>query len=302
MTVQRRPAAEIDVDEALVGALLADQHPDLAERPLRLLGSGWDNVLYRLGDDLVVRLPRRRAGVDLVLHEQRWLPGLAPTLPLPVPTPVRIGTPGSGYAWPWSICQWVEGDSALVSPPADPAATASTLARFLAALHRPAPADAPPNPYRGVPLPDCDARVRERTAALDGMVDGGALLAVWDRLVATPPWPGPALWIHGDLHPGNLVIDRGALAGVIDFGDVTSGDPATDLAVAWMLLPGEHRDAFRRAAGRGDDTDTWARARGWALNLGLAYLLHSADAPGYGELGLRTLGNVLADGAPGAVR
>lgn len=300
MTVQRRPASEVDVDEALVQALLVEQHPDLADQTLRSTGSGWDNVLYRLGDDLVVRLPRRQAGVDLVRHEQRWLPVLAPTLPLPVPTPVRVGTPGAGYPWPWSICRWMEGDSALVSPPVNPAATASALGGFLAALHRPGPPDAPPNPYRGVPLPECDARVRERTAALDGVVDGGALLAVWEGLVATRPWTGPALWIHGDLHPGNLVVRRRAVVGVIDFGDITSGDPATDLAVAWMLLPGEHRDAFRRAAGRGDDTDTWARARGWALNLGLAYLMHSADAPSYGDLGLRTLAAVCSDDTPGA--
>lgn len=294
MALQPGPEAEVEVTEELVRALLADQHPDLAPLPLRPVGSGWDNAILRLGDDLVVRLPRRHAGVALVEHEQRWLPGLAATLPLPVPAPVRTGAPGPGYPWPWSICRWMPGRSALEAPPTDPA-TATVLGTFLAALHHPAPADAPANPFRGVPLAVCDPVVRERLGHLGDEVDAPALLALWDRLVGTPPWPGPPVWVHGDLHPGNLVVRAGALAGVIDFGDITSGDPATDLAVAWTLLGPADRPALRAAAGREGDAATWARARAWALHLGCAYLLHSGDRPAYGALGRRALAAVLAD-------
>lgn len=295
MTPANRPAAEVDVDLPLVRDLLAEQRPDLADRPLALLAEGWDNVLVAVGDDLVARLPRRTAAAALVDHEQRWLPELAPRLPLPVPVPVHLGAPTATYPWAWSIVPWVPGRSALDEPPADPEAAAEALGAFLAALHRPAPADAPPNPYRGVPLAERAETDGERLDRLAGVVDAPALRAVWDDALAVPGWEGPPVWLHGDLHPGNLVVDAGRLAAVIDFGDITSGDPATDLAVAWGLLPPPARRVLRRAAGYGDDDRTWARARGWALVLGVAYLAHSADAPAYGTLGHRMLDAVLAD-------
>ncbi|MGI8938337.1 MAG: aminoglycoside phosphotransferase family protein [Iamia sp.] len=294
MALEPSPAAEVDVSMDLVRELLVDQHPDLADLPLREVPSGWDNVIARIGDDLVARLPRREAAVALIHHEQRWLPDLAPALPLPVPDPVRTGVPGRGFPWRWSICRWMPGRSALDQPPTDPA-TAVTLGAFLAALHRPAPPNPPPNPYRGVPLAVCDPVVRDRLDRLSGEVDAPALRALWERLVTTPPWSGPPLWIHGDLHPGNLVVHDGALTGVIDFGDIAAGDPATDLAVAWTLLSAKDRAAFRAAAGRTDDPDTWARARAWAVHLGCAYLLSSSDRPEYGAMGRRALSEALAD-------
>ena len=290
------PAAEIAVDEALVRALLQAQHPDLARWPLRRLANGWDNVLFRLGDELVVRLPRRELAVPLVAHEQRWLPELAPRLPLPVPVPVRVGRPGAGYPWPWSVCAWMPGESALVAPPTDPGATADTLGRFLAALHVPAPADAPHNPFRGIPLADRQVRTLDALERLGDAVDGPRLRALWHELAATPVWSGPPVWVHGDTHPGNLVVHEGRLSAVVDFGDLCSGDPASDLAVAWMLLPHEHHDAFRAAAGAGGDDDLWTRARAWALALGLVLRADSADNPPYLALGTRTLAAVLTDG------
>lgn len=297
MSLEPSPAAEVDIDVDLVRALLADQHPDLADRPLRPLGSGWDNAIVRVGEDLLVRLPRRAAAVPLVTNEQRWLPALAPRLPLPVPVPIRTGRASERYPWPWSVCRWMPGRSALDAPPSDPA-TAATLGRFLAALHEPAPTDAPANPFRGVALAICDPVVRRRIDRLGSEVDGPALLALWERLAATPPWPGPPVWIHGDLHPGNLVVDGGSLVGVIDFGDITSGDPATDLAVAWTLLDPRDRPVLRASAGHAEDPDTWDRARGWAVHLGCAYLLSSADRPAYAALGRRALASALADDAP----
>jgi len=294
------PPAEVEIDEELVRRLLAAQHPDLADRPLALLASGWDNVLYRLGDDLLVRLPRRQAAVDLIRAEQRWLPMLAPRLPLPIPVPVRIGTPDGDYPWPWSVGRYLPGASALAvildGGHIDHASVAATLGRFCAALHTPADDDAPHNPFRGIPLADRDAMTRQRIDQVESLIDTAAALELWERSLATPAWAGAALWLHGDLHPGNLVVDDGRITAVIDFGDITSGDPATDLAVAWMLFPPEHRPTFRTAAGpAAADDDTWARARGWALALGLAILASSADNPAYHQLATRTLAAVFGD-------
>jgi aminoglycoside phosphotransferase (APT) family kinase protein len=288
------PAAEVDIDEGLVRALLEEQHPDLAGLALRPLANGWDNVLLRLGDDLVVRLPRRELAVPLVEHEQRWLPELAPRLPLPIPAPVRVGRPSTRFPWPWSVVPWMPGRSALEAPIDDLAAAAEELGGFLRALHRPAPADAPPNPVRGIPLAERDDRTLASIDALAGEIDAAAIHRLWARLRDAPAWDGRPVWVHGDLHPGNLVVDGGELVAVVDFGDLTAGDPACDLAVAWMLLPHEHRAAFRASAGA-EDERLWTRARGWALALGLVTIASSADNPAYAAHGRRTLAAVLSD-------
>jgi len=292
------PAAEIVVEPALVRALLVEQQPDLQGLPLTAAGSGWDNTLYRLGEALVVRLPRRAEAVALIEHEQRWLPELAPLLPLPVPVPVRRGRPGCGFPWPWSIVPWLPGDDAIIAPVRDTASAALALGAFVRAMHRPAPPAAPVNPYRGVPLEQRTAMVSDRLVQLEGIVESAPVRAMWNELVSTPPWPGPPLWIHGDLHPGNLLVHDGRLAAVIDFGDVTSGDPATDLAIAWMLLPSSTRLSFREAAAdpaQPIDDDTWTRARGWALAFGLIFLASSRHNPTMAALGRTTIDAVLVD-------
>lgn len=279
---ENKPRSEVDLDAALVRALLTDQHPDLADQPISLVAEGWDNAIFRLGDQLCVRLPRRQVAVALVEHEQRWLPGLASRLPLPIAAPVRVGRTSSRYPWPWSICQWFPGSTALAAPPADTTAAAGVLGALLAALHRPAPADAPDNPYRGVPLAARAEATLERLARLDGHVDLDvhAIEATWQRLAETDPSDGPAVWLHGDLHPENILVHEGRLSAVIDFGDLTSGDPAADLSVAWMLFDAADRAVFRDAAGSIDDA-TWDRAKGWALTLAIAYLASGADTPGF---------------------
>jgi aminoglycoside phosphotransferase (APT) family kinase protein len=185
----------------------------------------------------------------------------------------------------------------MTTPPADPVRAARVLGRFVRALHRPAPADAPPNPYRGVPLADRDeatrARIDELADRMPSAVDPGRLRAAWDAHVALPPWDGPPLWLHGDLHAHNVVVRDGETTAVIDFGDITAGDPATDLFVAWMLLPPDARPVFQAAAAA--DDLTWARARGWALTLALAYVGGSQSTPDFVALGHRTLEAVLAD-------
>jgi aminoglycoside phosphotransferase (APT) family kinase protein len=287
------PAAEVDIDDELVRSLLAHQAPALSSLPLRLLANGWDNVLFHLGDELVVRLPRREAAAVLVEHEQRWLPDLAARLPLPIPTPVHSGRPGDGYPWRWSVVPWFEGASALEQPPRDLSATATTLGRFLRALHTPAPVDAPPNPFRGVPLIERSSRVDDALVALADTIDAEGARGLWSRLVDTPPWSGEPVWLHGDLHPGNVVVRDGALAAVVDWGDITSGDPATDLAVGMLFTP-DTRLVFRAAAGHVDDA-TWSRARAWAVALGLAYLANSADNPSFAGLGRRVVNAALRD-------
>ncbi|WP_234313846.1 aminoglycoside phosphotransferase family protein [Streptomyces sp. NBRC 109706] len=292
MNANDMPSAEVSVSVELVRRLLADQHPDLAELDIEVLANGWDNLVCRLGRDHLVRLPRRAASAGLVVHEQRWLPGLAQRLPLPVPAPVRIGRPGHGYPWAWSVLPFLPGEIAARTPPADPGAAGRVLGGFLAALHLPAPGDAPANPSRGIPLAGRTARVLAQLPQVADPVERATALRVWQSVTAVPAWDGPPVWLHGDLHPANILVDHGAVAAVIDFGDITAGDPATDLAVAWMLLPAPGRAVFRRAYGRADD-NTWARARGWALALALVFLAHSADNPLMAGIGRRTLNAAL---------
>ena len=291
------PAAEVSVSPDLVRRLLAAQQPDLAHLPVRVMAYGWDNLMYRLGDELAVRLPRRAAAAGLIVHEQRWLPVVAPRLPLPVPVPVRAGRAALGYPWPWSVVPFLPGGLAAREPPADPADAAASLAGFLAALHTPAPPDAPANPHRGIPLAERAAVVTGNLSVLGGLVDRRAVTRAWRAALAAPVWGGAPVWLHGDLHPANILVHRGRISAVIDFGDITAGDPATDLSVAWMLLPaGCHRafrDAYHAAGGPADGGGIWARARGWALALSLACLANSADNPLIAAMGRRTMDAVL---------
>jgi aminoglycoside phosphotransferase (APT) family kinase protein len=281
-----------EIDGELVRRLLAEQHPDLAALPVTFAGHGWDNDLFRLGDELVARLPRRVEAAPLVEHELRWLPALVADLPSPADgglstsAPVRAGAPGCGYPWSWCISRWLPGDAAVGAPIDDPHDAARRLGRFLRAFHRPAPDDAPANPFRGIPLAARSERLALALAEVAGLgrslgpgVTADDIERRWSELEATPPWPGPALWLHGDLHLANLIVDDGQLVAVIDFGDLTSGDPATDLAVAWLALPDAARPTLRAEAGDIDD-DTWRRAEGWAVALSVSYLAGApADSP-----------------------
>jgi aminoglycoside phosphotransferase (APT) family kinase protein len=290
------PEAEVPVDPALAVALVASQHPDLLG-PVRPVAEGWDNAVLRLGDDLAVRLPRRRLGAELVAGEVEWLPRLAPLLPLEVPAAVRVGGPDDalGYPFPWAIVRWVDGEAALgLEAGLGTGALVDALAGFLDALGCiDPPDDAPRNPWRGVPLADRSEALEGRIDRLPSDVDRGAVRSAWQRALAVGPAPGPPRWVHGDLHPGNLVVRGGRLVGVIDWGDLTAGDAACDLGVAWMLLDADGRTALR--ARLGVDAPSWERARGNALAHAVAVLAHSADAPAMAAMGRRTLDAVLAD-------
>jgi aminoglycoside phosphotransferase (APT) family kinase protein len=271
------PAAEVEVAEDLLTQLLRQQHPDLAKLSVRRVANGWDNVVFRLGPNLAVRMPRRAAGVECLRNEVRWLPGLAAGLPLPVPQVLRNGVAGAGYPWPWAVCHWVPGRPSTQAPFRDPVAAAAALADFQRALHRPAPAQAPGNPVRGIALADRAEALGRARAMLPGVWNRN-LDRLWELALAAPVHAGPRIWLHGDPHPGNLVTRAGQLAGVIDFGDICAGDPATDLAVAWLAFPATAHGPLREHAdelGPG----TWLRAAGWSIALAMAIAANSADHP-----------------------
>ncbi|PVU81779.1 phosphotransferase (plasmid) [Cellulomonas sp. WB94] len=290
------PPAEVDVTVDLVRRLLRGQHPDLAELPLRVVANGWDNVTLRLGDALAVRVPRRAMAAQLVRHEQRWLPVLAPRLGVDIPVPVRIGHPADEMPWGWSVVPWFAGTMVASVPVAARSTLARPLAEVLARLHAPAPDDAPSNPVRGVSLRTRDDAVRARLDA--GHVPGAHRVGrLWDELLDTPSWAGPALWIHGDPHPLNLLAGAdGGLGAILDFGDVTAGDPATDLATVWMTFDAAGREEFRATTTTlsGTDPHTWRRARGWALSFATVFLAHGDDEPLMRHIGEHTLREVLA--------
>ncbi|MFG3015693.1 aminoglycoside phosphotransferase family protein [Streptomyces cinerochromogenes] len=272
---------EIEITADLVRDLLRDHHPDLAGLPLELGARGWDNQLWRLGDDLAVRLPWATLSADALLRkEHEWLPALAPRLPLPVPVPQRLSEPSERFPRPWLVTTWVPGTPADRAPATRAAEAADALAAFLTALHRPAPEGAPTGRDRGGPLAghaEGFAQQLASAAELGLVPDPDAVRAVWEDAVTAPDWTGPALWLHGDLHPANVLTADGTFCGVIDFGDLFAGDPACDLAAAWLLLPDGAVDRFHEAYQPAPDPATLRRARGWAVLKALA-CLHIGEA------------------------
>ena len=262
------------IDVPLARRLIATQFPHWADREVTPVErSGVDNATYRLGDDLLMRLPRFARWVGQVEREQTWLPRLAPHLPLPIPVPEAEGVPGEGYPFPWSVYRWLPGRAADPARIPDLVAAARTLAGFFRALQAVDPAGGPPpewsNGFRGAALADerdspaVESRIRDRIAALEGLTDTDALTAVYETARAAPAWERPPVWIHGDPAPGNLLTEGGKISAVIDFGTLAVGDPACDLIVAWTLLDAPGRAAFR--AELEIDDATWARGRAWGL-------------------------------------
>ncbi|WP_369241769.1 aminoglycoside phosphotransferase family protein [Streptomyces sp. R21] len=263
-------ADEVHLDASLVRRLLAAQFPQWADLPLkRFPSTGTVNALFRLGDDMAVRMPRVPAGADDVDKEHHWLPRLAPLLPLRVPEILALGAPGEGYPWSWTVQRWLDGEPPMAGHLADPRALAADLGDFVAAMQQ---VDLPGGPpaYRGGPLATVDAETRSAIKELRGTIDTAAATAAWEAALSVPVWSGPPLWLHSDLMPGNLLTHRGRLTAVLDFGTLGTGDPACDLIAAWYLLPAEARDTFRRATGA--DDAAWLRGRGWALSMGLHQL------------------------------
>lgn len=289
-------ADEVATDASLVRRLLAAQFADWADLPIeRVPSAGTDNAIYRLGNDMAVRLPRTRWATGQVEREHRWLPRLAPHLPLAIPTQLAMGVPALGYPWRWAVYRWLEGENATHDRIADLREAATDLARFIAVLQR---IDATGGPRegrsRGVPLAERDGPTRAAIAALQGVLDTDAVTVQWEEALRAPVWPGPDVWLHGDLNEGNLLVQNGRLSAVIDFGTMAVGDPACDLMVAWTLLTAETREVFRTALPF--DDATWTRGRGWALSWGLIVLpYYKHTNPGLCRIAEYTIGEVLGD-------
>lgn len=268
--------AEITAD--FITGLLRDQHPDLADLPVALGALGWDNQLWRLGEDLAVRLPWATDDADeLLLKEHDLLPDLAARLTLPIPVPTRLGRPSKLFPRTWIVTTWVPGEPADRAPATDGIAAANALAAFLSALHRPAPPTAPVGRHgRGGSLSASSGGVAHflSEAINRGLVaEPEKLRDVWEDAASAPDWSGAPTWIHADLHPANVLTKDGSFCGVIDFGDMCAGDPACDLGAAWLLLPDGVIDRFFQEYLPGADEATMRRARGWALSKALVCLI-----------------------------
>ncbi|WP_374470553.1 aminoglycoside phosphotransferase family protein [Phenylobacterium sp.] len=284
------------IDEALVRRLIATQFPQWADLPVRAVEpGGWDNRTFRLGDELGVRMPGARRYAAAVEKEQRWLPRLAPHLPLPIPEPVGLGEPGEGYPHPWSVFRWLQGETAEQAPPGDLIAFAEDLADLLRAFQAADATDGPPagahSFHRGGDLAVYAEETEAALARFDG--DAGAARALWDAALASR-WAEPPVWVHGDLAPSNLLVRGGRLAAVIDFGQLSVGDPACDYGIAWTFLDTPARAAFR--ARLDPDPETWARAKGWTLWKALIVVTGQAGVNDrQTPLWRRALAEVLAD-------
>ena len=287
------------IDEDLVHGLLRAQRPDLAELPLRYYGRGWGNEMWRLGEELALRIPRTENAPELLRREYSRLPELASRLPLPVPTPLFLGEPSALFPQPWSVVTWVAGE------PADRAEiknaeSVAVLGDFLRALYS---ADVPNDlGWSGKTRHLCGGsnRFSEEATELLGEDRVRTLEEIWQDGAGAPKWSGPAVWIHGDLHPANVVTQDGALAGVIDFGELGPGDPAADLIAAWTLLPSGSTSEFFAHYGEVDEA-TMRRARACAVSTG-SFVLQMAingmrglpgGKPGWLAAGRKTLDRVL---------
>lgn len=291
---------ELDVPPALVRRLLAAQHPQWADLPLTVAGEwGTDHAMYRLGDDLVVRLPRIGWAVKAVAAEQRWLPFLGPQLPVEIPEVVATGEPGEGYPWPWTVLAWIEGEHPPTVDWWGAEQLAVHLARFNRAVAALDPTDgpiagSPGGPQRGIPIRLRDEQVRGCIAQVADEFDADGLLAAWEADAFVADHEGDPVWVHGDLTPGNLLLREGRLTGVLDFGGVSVGDPAVGLLPAWNLFAGQARRTFRDSSDA--DEAAWRRGRAWALSIAVVALPYYRDTfPAISASSRRVLTEVLGD-------
>jgi aminoglycoside phosphotransferase (APT) family kinase protein len=298
MLITKLHDAEPDIDTRQVSLMIADQFPAWASLPLEpVSSSGTDNVMLTLGDQLVVRLPRIAAAVPSISKEWKYPRKLGPQLPVPVPIPIAQGAPGRGYAWPWTVSGWLEGEN---PSPGHGYGTdlALDLANFIRALHAAdvgnETAAGTLQSYRGGQLASRDAPTRSAIASCAGLLDVPLLATVWDAARHVADGDGEQVWIHTDLQPGNLLIADGRLAAVLDWGGLAIGDPAVDLIVAWNLLEGGARTAFREAVGV--DQATWERGRAWALSIGvIAYPYYVHTNPALARVSRYQIEQVVAD-------
>ena len=273
---------EVPTDPAVVGALLAEQCPQWAGLPLTRAGAGTDNTMYRLGGDLLVRLPRTEDNAAALAKEREWLPRLAPLLGHRIPEPVYAGAPAGAFPLPWSVYRWIDGEEVRTDAALDWAAFGADLAGFVRALHgvdlMGATRSGELSWYRGGSLRDCETWAADYFAECEGGgyedIDLGALRGLWREGADLPDPSGPHVWLHGDLKITNLLVADGRLHAVIDFGCLSVGFPDAEHAAVWDLPP-VAREAYRDALGI--DDATWTRARAWAVFVGVAGLAYYRD-------------------------
>ncbi len=288
----------VNIDSSLVQRLVGAQFPQWADLPVReIIPNGWDNRTFRLGEHMSVRLPSALRYTPQVEKEQRWLPKLAPFLPLPIPAPRAVGKPAAGYPFPWSVYGWIDGDTASTDLVSDMPRFATLLAEFLVALQSIDPTGGPEpgthNFYRGGDLATYDEETRRSIAILGNDLETRAVTEVWEAALAATRRDRP-VWIHGDISAGNLLVRDGLLTAVIDFGGIAVGDPSCDLAIAWTMFDGDSKDAFRAALPL--DDATWARGCGWALWKALIVMAKISDTNAVeAENSRRTVSRILAD-------
>lgn len=295
---------EIATSADLVRRLLAAQFPQWADLPLAPVPSaGTDNALYRLGDELVVRMPRIHWAAGDVVDEHRWLPRLAPHLPLAIPAPLALGEPGESFPWPWAVYRWLPGADAIQAPVADPNQLARDLADFIRALQRIEttgwPPPGPPRCSRAEPLATRDADTRACIAEVESLglhdaATSAAVTAAWDSALTEPPYSGPPIWVHADLSPLNFIVRDGRLSAIIDWSGLGVGEPACDLIPAWSAFSAEARDVFRTSLAV--DDATWARGRGLALSIALIALpYYHITNPGLAGLARHSIAEIVAE-------
>ncbi|TDD62215.1 phosphotransferase [Kribbella antibiotica] len=264
---------EVEINASILRQLLTEQFPQWADKPIEVVtSSGTDHIAFRVGSELVARLPRTERMQGQVEKDLTWLPRLAPQLPLAIPEPLAIGVPGAGYPLTWGVYRWLDGETFNLDQLKDPLQAARDLAGFIRELQKVDTSGAPLPPTddpfsRGTPLKPRDALFREALDQLRDEFDTELVLAAWDASLAADTYAGPPVWVHGDLMEGNLLVADGKLSAVIDFGTARAADPAADVMPAWWLFEGAARQAFREALGV--DPTTWTRARGWALSLSM---------------------------------
>lgn len=287
-------ADEVNIDVALIRQLLVSQFPHWADLPLQAIHpEGTDNVMYKLGSNKVVRLPRMTGAVTSLEKELAWLPQLVPHLPIAIPVLLGQGHAEANYPFPWLICGWLEGKSPNIANPIDQHQAAIDLGNFVAAMQKINSVNAP-SCNRGQPLGLYNEEVREAISLLRDTYDISLLMPIWESVLTIPKWSGNLVWIHGDLHAGNLLAEHGRVTAVVDFGLAGVGDPACDMMVAWTLLTAKTREVFRAIVQ--PDEATWARGRGWAFYLGVvAYPYYRASNPVFAGIAKRAIDEVLAE-------
>ena len=283
---------QIHIDAALVHRLITAQFPEWAHFPVKPVEfGGWDNRTFHLGDHMSVKLPSGDEYAPKVEKERYWLPKLAPSLPLPIPTPLAMGKPNEEYPYNWSVYKWINGDTASLERITNLSEFAISLAAFLCTLQKigltDTPIRSPENGERGGPLTAYDSETKEAIIVLGNKIDTVTATEIWNEAIASV-WQKPPVWVHGDIAVGNLLVEQGKLSAVIDFGGLGIGDPSCDLEIAWTLFTGESRKTFRTAINL--DNNTWARGRGWAL---WKALIVCAGLPGTNPLAVKESWRIL---------